>query len=215
MNVGRPEPNPYKPAVTTGIAKAPQVGPVEVRPPGPKHGGLGSGLVGDHVGDVKHHGGDDQAVYAFAREDLDRWAERLGRQLPSGSFGENLTTLGLDVNESRLGERWRIGRDVELEVREPRIPCATFRGWMQQTGWLRMFTADRRPGVYLRVVRPGTISAGDTVETVFVPDHDVTISLVFRAITTEPDLLDALLPATDYFAPDLRQTMRARQGSSG
>ena len=116
VNLGRPRPNPFKKTESTGIGKEPAAGPVEVRDPGPKRSGLGSGLVGDFIGDGKHHGGHDQAVYAFQREDLDRWEERLGRDLPNGFFGENLTTSGLEVNEARVGERWRIGAEVELVV---------------------------------------------------------------------------------------------------
>ena len=145
----------------TGIAKQPQSGPVEVRAPGPKAGGLGSGLVGDFIGDTRHHGGDDQAVYAFAREDLDRWEQRLDRELPNGFFGENLTTSGLDVAEARVGERWRVGEEVVLQVTSPRIPCSTFRGWVDERGWLKTFTADARPGAYLAVITPGRVYAGD------------------------------------------------------
>ena len=155
VNVGRPQPNPYKETRATGIGKQPQHGPVELRAPGPKHGGLGSGVVGDFIGDVAHHGGDGQAVYAFQREDLDRWAERLGRELPNGFFGENLTTVDLEVNEARIGERWQIGDEVVLQVTSARIPCSTFRGWVGEKGWLKTFTADARPGAYLSVVAPG------------------------------------------------------------
>jgi MOSC domain-containing protein YiiM len=112
VNLGRPRPNPYKPVEATGIGKEPVAGPVEVRDPGPKQGGLGSGLVGDFIGDRLHHGGDEQAVYVFQREDLDRWQVRLGRPLPSGFFGENLTASGIDVAEARVGERWRVGAEV-------------------------------------------------------------------------------------------------------
>ena len=197
VNLGRPEPNPYKETRSTGIGKQPQDGPVEVRAPGPKRGGLGSGLVGDFIGDVKHHGGDGQAVYAFQREDLDRWAARLGRQLPNGSFGENLTTVGLEVNEARIGERWVVGDEVVLQVVSPRTPCATFRGGMGEKGWLKTFTADARPGAYLSVLSPGVIRAGDPVRVVHRPDHEVTVSLMFRAFTTDRHLLPSLLPAGD------------------
>ncbi len=197
VNLGRPRPNPYKAALVTGIGKEPAPGPVEVRDPGPKHGGLGSGLVGDYIGDRKHHGGDEQAVYAFQREDLDRWAERLGRPLPNGFFGENLTTSGIDVNEARVGERWRIGDEVELAVTAPRIPCSTFRGWVGEKGWMKMFAADARSGTYLRVLRPGFISAGDPITVLHRPDHDVTASLYFRSQLAERDLLPRLLAAGD------------------
>src|SRR3954470_23334289 len=104
VNVARIMPNPYKQTSITGIDKRPVLGPVPVRAPGTKAGGVGSGLEGDTIGDRAHHGGDDQAVYAYAREDLDDWQRVLGRDLASGSFGENLTTQGIDVNAALIGE---------------------------------------------------------------------------------------------------------------
>lgn len=211
VNVGAPKPNPYKETKATGIDKQPQDGPVEVRSPGPKTTGLGSGLVGDFIGDGKHHGGDEQAVYAFAREDLDDWESRLERPLPNGFFGENLTTTGLDVNDARMGERWRIGDEVVLEVTSPRIPCSTFRGWVGEKGWLKTFTQVARPGAYLKVLTPGTIRAGDEVEVIHRPDHDVTVSLVYRAITTDRALLPRLLDAGDDLVDELRESVAAGQ----
>ena len=205
VNLGQPRPNPHKEVGRTGIGKQPTEGPVEVRAPGPKETGLGSGLVGDFIGDGKHHGGDGQAVYAFQREDLDEWERRLRRELPNGFFGENLTTVGLEVNDARLGEHWRVGRDVVLQVTTPRIPCSTFRGWIGEKGWARIFTAAGRPGSYLSVVTPGTIRAGDPIEVVHRPDHHVTISMAFRATTTDRALLPRLLEAGDDLDPALRR----------
>lgn len=180
---------------------------MEVRSPGNRGDGSGSGLVSDFIGDRRHHGGDRQAVYAFQREDLDRWATRLGRPLLNGCFGENLTTSGLDVNTARVGERWRVGsstdeaESVELEVTVPRIPCATFATWLAERGWVKQFTAEGRPGTYLRVVRPGRIRAGDRLTVVYRPDHDVSVQLVFRATTTQRQLLPELAPARAYLEP--------------
>jgi MOSC domain-containing protein YiiM len=204
VNVGKAAPNPWKTDVSTGIGKQPVDGPVEVRAPGPKHDGLGSGLVGDFIGDRQHHGGTTQAVYAFAREDLDRWAARLGRELPHGYFGENLTTLGIDVSQARIGEVWRIGDQVELRVTDPRIPCSTFRGWTGEKGWLKTFTADASPGTYLEVVTPGRISSGDALTVVRRPSHDATVSLVFRAMTLERELVPGLEAASDDMSAELR-----------
>jgi MOSC domain-containing protein YiiM len=205
VNLGHRRPNPHKDTGWTGIGKQPTLEPVEVRAPGPKTTGLGSGLVGDFIGDGKHHGGDEQAVYAFQREDLDAWERQLGRELPNGFFGENLTTVGLEVNEARLGERWRVGSEVVLQVTSPRIPCSTFRGWMGQKGWAKIFTAAGRPGAYLSVIAPGTITAGDSIEVVHRPNHDVTIAMAFRATTTERALLPRLLEAGDDLDPGLRR----------
>ncbi len=215
VNLGRPRPNPYKTVQSTGIGKEPVTGPVEVRDPGPKHGGLGSGLVGDFIGDRKHHGGDEQAVYAYQREDLDRWEQRLGRPLPNGFFGENLTTSGIDVNQARVGERWRVGAEVELAVTAPRIPCSTFRGWVGEKGWAKLFAADARPGTYLRVVRPGTIQAGDPITVLHRPDHDVTVSLYFRSQLTERDLLPQLLTAGEDLPAETRADVKRYLARAG
>ena len=179
VNVGAPAPNPHKSVGTTGIDKRPAAGPVEVRPPGPREGGFGSGVVGDFIGDSVHHGGDDQALYAFQREDLDRWQERLAHDIPNGFFGENLTTLGFDVNAAVIGEVWRIGETVVVQVASPRIPCSTFRGWVGEKGWLKTFTQDARPGAYLRILTPGLVAAGDELTVLERPEHGVTISAAY------------------------------------
>lgn len=193
VNIGRPRPNPWKGIAATGIDKRPVDGPVPVTAPGPK--GTGAvGLAGDRVYDIRNHGGDDQAVYAYAREDLDHWERELGRTFANGSFGENLTTAGIDVNAALIGERWRIGSaGLLLEVSCPRIPCATFAGWLDERGWLRRFTREALPGPYLRVIEPGEIRAGDRVEVVDRPDHEVTVALSFRAVTSAPELLPLLV----------------------
>lgn len=207
VNVGSPKPDPGKRNHHTGIDKHPVEGALEVIAPGPK--GNGSGLSGDFVGDGKHHGGDDQALYAFAREDLDRWQTELGYELASGSFGENLTTVGLDVNDARLGERWRIGDVAEFVVRDVRIPCNTFKAKMQERGWLKRFSADAKPGAYLAVAVPGEIRAGDPIVIVDLPDHDVSVSLVFRALTLEAELLPRLLAAGEDLTSELRAAAEA------
>ncbi|MEV0191297.1 MOSC domain-containing protein [Kitasatospora purpeofusca] len=213
VNIGRPRPNPWKGLDATGIDKRPVDGPVFVSAPGPK--GTGEvGLAGDRVYDVKHHGGPDQAVYAYAREDLDAWQAELGRPLANGVFGENLTTLGLDVNGALIGERWRVGPDTVLEVSGPRVPCATFQGRLEQEGWIKRFTQAAVPGAYLRVVEAGEVRAGDRIGIVHRPDHEVTVALVFRALTLEPDLLPLLL-AADALPEESRERVHRRMAKRG
>lgn len=175
------------PSGLTGIDKRPVSGPVAVSAPGPA-GSAGSGVAGDFIGSLKHHGGDDQAVYAYAREDLDHWADELGRELPGGCFGENLTTQGIDVNDTRVGERWRIGTDLVLEATAPRVPCRTFASRLREDGWVKTFTRAARPGAYFRVIEPGEIRAGDVIEVLHRPDHEVSVAFFFRARTLEPAL---------------------------
>src|SRR5262245_50212198 len=193
VNLAVPERSTAKGIGITGIHKRPVEGRVAVRPPGPKTTGLHSGLVGDQIFDIEHHGGDDQAVYVYAREDYDWWEAQLGRSLPGGIFGDNLTTVEVDVNAAVIGERWRIGDRLILEPTFGRIPCATFQAKMAEPHWVRRFTLANRPGAYLRVVEAGDVKAGDPVRTERRPDHGVTIADAFRACTTEPELLADLV----------------------
>ena len=212
LNAGRPEPSTAKNVDRTGIAKRP-VPEAHLRAPGPKHGGLGSGVEGDFVGDARHHGGDYQAVYAFAREELDRWAGELDRELPDGMFGENLTTSGLDVDGALIGERWAVGADVVLEVCGPRIPCATFAAHMGVRGWVKRFSEVGRTGAYLSVVTPGTVRPGDAIEVVSRPRHGITVPLTFRAFLGDLDAAERVLAAgclVDVEAAELREKLARR-----
>jgi MOSC domain-containing protein YiiM len=206
LNVGRPTPSSAKDVGMTGIDKRPVEGPVEVTDPGET---AGSGLSGDAICDVANHGGREQAVYAYAREDLDWWQAELGRELRAGMFGENLTTLGLDVTGARIGERWQIGTRCVLEVSCPRIPCRTFAAWLHERGWERRFTTRVLPGAYLRVVTAGAVQAGDEIAVVHRPTHDVTIALMFRALTRERRLLPLLAAAGDALPAETRAMLAA------
>ncbi|MEU7923369.1 MOSC domain-containing protein [Micromonospora zamorensis] len=110
VNLAVPEPNPAKDVGVTGINKQPVDHLVAVRAPGPKTTGLHSGLLGDQIFNVEHHGGDDQAVYAYAREDYDWWQARLSRRragAPCRGFAPGLT---LPDASSAVTFGWRQGR---------------------------------------------------------------------------------------------------------
>lgn len=178
-------------------------------------GGLGSGLVGDTIGNQKLHGGDDQAVYVYAREDLDEWETRIDRPLTNGMFGENFTTTGIDVTETRIGELWEVGTDgLLLEVSAPRTPCRTFSAFLELDGWIKTFTDAAKPGAYLRVISPGRVRAGDAIAVKHRPDHDVTVGLVFRARMSDRALLPQLLTA-DALSAELKAYVRRRLSTNG
>ena len=204
VNVGTPRPDGDSEGPPTGIHKSPVEGPVELRDPGDKRTGLGSGVAGDFLGDRRHHGGTDQAVYAVARDELAHWAAEVGRDLPPGAFGENLTITGLDVDGALVGEIWAIGDVVRLQVTGPRIPCATFARAMGEERWVKRFTVRGRTGAYLRVLTPGPVQAGDAVVVESRPDHEITVPLMFRALTTERHLL----PRLAEIGPDLSEEGR-------
>ncbi len=190
VNVGRPAQIASRRgrALMSAIVKAPVSGRVRA---------AGVNLEGDDQADRRVHGGPDKAVYAYAAEDTAWWEQELGRPLGPGAFGENLTTEGIDVSGAVIGERWRIGT-VELEVCQPRQPCAKLGIRFGDPLMLRRFAEASRPGAYLRIVREGELEEGDAVEIGPRPAHGVTVALVARAL-----LLDDALLARAAAAPEL------------
>lgn len=151
------------------------------------------GLRGDVQADRKDHGGLEKAVYAYDQAEADWWAGELGEAVPPGRFGENLRFAGHAVDDAEIGERWRIGTDLEVEVTGPRTPCATFGRWLGQERWVRRFAERGRPGVYLSVVSPGDVRADDEITVTHRPGHGVTVSGWF--VRQSPDDARTLLAA--------------------
>ncbi|MBA4796444.1 MAG: MOSC domain-containing protein [Rhizobiales bacterium] len=151
--LGRPEILPGK-KYKTGINKLAIQGPVMVD---------AEGLVGDAILNRKHHGGVDQAVYIEGSIDLDWWQAELGRDLPFGTFGENLVIEGVESAILAAGDRLAIG-EVLLEITSARIPCATFAAKMGEPTFVKRYTRAARPGAYARVLQGGMVEAGQSVE---------------------------------------------------
>jgi MOSC domain-containing protein YiiM len=171
------------------------------------------GLDGDEHGDTEHHGGGDQAVYAYAREDLDWWVERLGRELRDGLFGENITTAGLDITGAAIGEIWRVG-GATVQVTAPRIPCVTFQSWMDEPRWVKRFAQAGRPGAYLRVLGEGPVRAGDDIEVLSHPAVRVTVADAMRAFYGDAGIMRRLLEVDGRGAKwdEIGQDIFARAG---
>jgi len=195
VNVGRPKPLAERrgQVMMSAILKAPVDGPVRVE---------GVNLAGDDQADRSVHGGPDKAVYVYAREDSDWWSELLGVEVPNAIFGENLTTEGLDVSGSIIGERWRLGT-VELEVCQPRLPCSKLGLRFGSLKMVRAFAQASRPGAYCRIVSEGELQAGDEITVTHRPEHGVTLALVADAI-----LKDRSLAARAASAPELSDELR-------
>lgn len=169
---------------TTAIDKRPADGPVKVHQ---------LGLFGDLQADRKHHGGADKALYAYSGEEAALWAAKLEREIPPGYFGENLRTSGIETTGAVIGERWRIGRSVEVEATMPRIPCGNFATHTAEPQWVKRFSNEGLVGAYFRVLRTGTIEAGDTIEIIHRPAHGITVGRWFA--DSDPEDARALLDA--------------------
>ncbi len=176
--VAQIRPDPGGSVGSTAIDKRPVAGRVAV-------GRLG--VAGDTQRDTAHHGGPEQAVYAFAREDVTHWESELGRPIEPGTFGENFTTTGLEVSDALIGEQWRVGSGedvVVVEVTMPRMPCMTFARWIgeQDRRWVRRFSDHGRVGAYLRVVQTGQVGAGDPITIAHLPSHGIQVSALLRGL---------------------------------
>lgn len=183
----------------TGIDKRPVAGPVRL---------FDDHVDGDLVLDRKHHGGEHKAVYAYALEDAAWWSAAIERPLAPGAFGENLTTVGIDINETLIGERWRVG-SVVLEVSEPRIPCRVFAGFWDRPDLIKEFNAAGRSGTYLRIVTEGIVTEGDDIRVFHRPDHGVTLGMAFSARVGNGTPREDLTAALEYFSPKWQQWINA------
>jgi MOSC domain-containing protein YiiM len=183
----------------SAIVKAPVQGRVRV---------AGINLAGDAQADRRVHGGPHKAVYSYAREDATWWAAELGREIPPGMFGENLTLEGVDVSGAVIGERWRVGT-VELEVSQPRLPCSKLGLRFGDLRMVKRFGEAGRPGAYLRIVTEGDLAAGDELTIVSRPDHGITVACVSEAILLDHSLL-AYAASAPELTPGLAEQMRAQ-----
>ena len=187
-------------AKRSAIVKSPVTGRVAVR---------GVNLEGDEQAERKHHGGPDQAVYAYARESYDWWESELGRPLAAGTFGENLTLRGVDTDHALIGETWAIGSTV-LQVTAPRIPCLKLQARIGEPKFVKRFAAARRPGAYLRILEEGEVGAGDAVVVLERPGHGITVADVNELYLFAHEGFARLIPARDLLAERARDWLDER-----
>ena len=155
---------------TTGIFKFPTDESVKVTK---------LGLEGDVIVSKKHHGGPDQAIYVYGGADYAWWAQELGKEIPPGTFGENLTVSELESAQFNVGDMLHVA-DVILQVSAPRIPCGTFAARMDDPQWVKRFRQAERPGLYCRVLKEGFVQAGNTVSVERFTGETVSILEMYR-----------------------------------
>jgi len=178
VNVGRTRAiQDAKQSGTTGICKIPVQRQGEI---------TRQGLSGDAICDLENHGGPDQAIYVYGTPDYAWWSESLGRELPPGTFGENLTMTDLESARLQIGDRLQLG-DVVLEVTAPRIPCVTLAARMGDPAFVKRFREAERPGVYCRVLEPGFVEADMPVSLVPFVGETISVIEMFRDFY-DPDL---------------------------
>lgn len=164
---------------TTAIFKKPVTDPVFVHK---------MNLAGDRQADLKNHGGEDKAVYAFSFDHYAYWGTVLHKPtMPFGQFGENLTITGLNEASLNIGDQLKIGHCL-LEISQPRIPCFKLGIIMDTPNMPRLFIEHGATGIYFRVLEEGQITAGCPIEIVSRGKNRLPVKTLF----------------TSYFDPNLR-----------
>ncbi len=171
VNVGKPRTQPTRAGLeVTGIYKSPL--PASARL-------TRLGFATDFIGDAKHHGGPDQAVFIYGGVDYEWWAQQLGAPLEPGTFGENLTVSGLESSQFSVGDRLQVGSTI-VEITSPRTPCSTLARRMGDPMFVRKYRRAERPGLYGRVIQEGTVRPGDEVRLVDRLEDPVMVFEIFR-----------------------------------
>jgi len=195
-------------SVLTAIWKWPREGRVPV-----EH----DNLVGDAQADLRVHGGPDKAVYAYASEDYRWWEERLGHPLDVGTFGENLTTEGIELADAVIGEVWAVGT-TKLQVAQTRQPCFKLGIRMGDAGFVQEFDRARRFGVYLRIHEIGEIGGGDEIFLLSRPTHGMTAAVFADALDSHDPTAIRRLVEIDEVPEGIKvwaQRQSDRAGRSG
>ena len=206
--VGRPQLLEWRGRrVESAIAKRPVTGPVAL---------ARDNLEGDAQADLTVHGGPWKAVYLYPSEHYGPWRGELeDSELPHGSFGENLTSAGLDEERVSIGDVLRIG-SAELQVTQPRLPCFKLVARFRRDDMAKRMLASGRTGFYLAVRREGRVEAGDAVERIEADPRGVSVAALvglYTRKTGDPELLERVLsvPALpDWWRAELRE-----RGSAG
>ena len=190
VNVGQPRVVPWRGRpVRTGIFKEPVAHRVVLRD---------DRVLGDHVADLRVHGGWSKAVYAYPSEHYAFWRSELPEaDLDWGAFGENLTTEGLLEDAMAIGQRLRVG-SAELQVTEPRLPCLKLGVKFGRSDMVKRFLRSGRTGFYLAIVEPGDVGKGDAIAAGRAPEHAIMVADLVRLASSkrkDPDLLARVLAA--------------------
>jgi len=168
-------PVPFRGEEESSIGRRPAQGPVAVGP---------LGLAGDEVADKVHHGGIDMAIHHYPHDHYPFWRDHLGgHELLEGpsAFGENISTEGLTENDVWIGDRFRLGSTL-VEVSQGRKPCWKIDYKFQRKGITAKVVETGRCGWYYRVLEPGKVATGDTLELVERGHENWSIALVFRLL---------------------------------
>jgi MOSC domain-containing protein YiiM len=203
LNVRKPQQVDYKgKAVSTAIGKQPVKGRISLSV---------THLEGDEQADKVHHGGPDQAVCVYFYDHYPHWEKVLGKTLAPGAFGENFTLRGSDEGCIRIGDTFRLG-EVLLQVSHPRVPCFKLSAIHERPTLEQEVAASGYTGFYFRVLRTGTIAAGERLTLATPHPAGITVDEANRVMHRDPSDMEGLraLLAVDALSDTWRTKLLKR-----
>ncbi|KAF7194063.1 Protein YiiM [Pseudocercospora fuligena] len=176
-----------------------------------------TGLIEDeHV--YHDHGGIERAVHGY---NPNHYADWRSEEPPNpalfdlGGFGENLSATNLDEENVCIGDLYRIGENVVLQVSEPRNPCYKLNIRFEWPRALKRIQSTGRVGWLFRVLQTGYIKRGDSIVLIDRPHPRWSVMNVQRVIAGKSVPLPLLEECSDLEVLTDKFRNRARKRLEG
>jgi MOSC domain-containing protein YiiM/ferredoxin-NADP reductase len=182
--------------ITSAIYKQEQHGPTFVTT---------TGISGDEHA-AKSHGGTERAVHQYNPAHYPDWqAENVPKRdlYDIGAFGENLVTTGMSDDNVCIGDLYKLGDEVLLEVSEPRHPCFKLNSRFQWPRALKRTIRTGRSGWNYRVLQTGNICKGDRISLVKRPYPKWSVLNVQRVLRARNVSLQLLAECIQLPIPEM------------
>lgn len=112
------------------------------------------GIEGDSHADGTH-----RQLSLLGQEDID-FMRTLGADVKPGDFAENITTEGVELSSYPIGTRFRIGKDILLELTQIGKTCHQGCEIRNLVGTCIM----PKKGIFCRILSGGVVRPGDSFE---------------------------------------------------
>jgi MOSC domain-containing protein YiiM len=141
-----------------------------------------NGVKDDSVIDTRYHGGTDKACYFYSADHYEMWKQEYpDLDWEWGMFGENMTVEGLNEADVRIGDIYELGLAI-VQVTQPRQPCFKLGHRFNDAKMVQKFISKKLPGVYVKVIREGNVSAESTMHLIARNPENMTVAEVFDLI---------------------------------
>lgn len=190
--------------IETAIFKSPIAGPVQVTK---------NGIVSDQHA-YEPHRSPDKALLHYCTTHYEEWTKEIPASqahFKPGAFGENIFNAEVSEKNLCIGDRIAIG-EIIVEVSEPRAPCYKLNHRFEVQDMAKRTQTLLRTGWLYRIIKPGTIKAGDVIRLLERPHPDWTVARVmyYLFIETENKEMMKQIVELQQLGDDIKGKFRRR-----